>query len=190
MPFSIPEFGQMARSSRRRQACHCRPGRQCLREIGVGRGSDGALNRGYQVEIIDGAVLAHSAPGWAGQKARLQARGCLDRGLTYLEGRKPDSHSTRCLPCFGNHEAQLLRMCNVSIPNGPVSIACRKSASVNTPRASPGSNTIIKGGDCVAALEALPANSVDVIFADPPYNLQLVAAIWPVPDQVHGRRGQ
>jgi modification methylase len=33
-------------------------------------------------------------------------------------------------------------------------------------------DTIIKG-DCVAALEALPANSIDVIFADPPYNLQL-----------------
>ena len=33
-------------------------------------------------------------------------------------------------------------------------------------------NSIIKG-DCVAALEALPANSVDVVFADPPYNLQL-----------------
>lgn len=33
-------------------------------------------------------------------------------------------------------------------------------------------NSIIKG-DCVAALEALPDQSVDVIFADPPYNLQL-----------------
>ncbi|MEX3007969.1 site-specific DNA-methyltransferase [Hoeflea sp. TYP-13] len=33
-------------------------------------------------------------------------------------------------------------------------------------------DTIIKG-DCVAALEALPEKSVDVIFADPPYNLQL-----------------
>lgn len=33
-------------------------------------------------------------------------------------------------------------------------------------------NSIIKG-DCVAALEALPSNSVDVVFADPPYNLQL-----------------
>jgi len=31
-------------------------------------------------------------------------------------------------------------------------------------------NSIIKG-DCVAALEALPANSVDVVFADPPYNI-------------------
>ena len=40
--------------------------------------------------------------------------------------------------------------------------------------AVPGSwiDTIIKG-DCVAALEALPNHSVDVIFADPPYNLQL-----------------
>ncbi|KKX28275.1 site-specific DNA-methyltransferase [Rhizobium sp. LC145] len=33
-------------------------------------------------------------------------------------------------------------------------------------------NSIIKG-DCVAALEALPDQSVDAIFADPPYNLQL-----------------
>ncbi|MEC9343569.1 MAG: site-specific DNA-methyltransferase [Pseudomonadota bacterium] len=33
-------------------------------------------------------------------------------------------------------------------------------------------DSIIRG-DCVAALEALPEHSVDVIFADPPYNLQL-----------------
>ncbi|MDF1632181.1 site-specific DNA-methyltransferase [Mycoplana sp. MJR14] len=33
-------------------------------------------------------------------------------------------------------------------------------------------DTIIRG-DCVAALDALPDQSVDVIFADPPYNLQL-----------------
>ncbi|MEQ9247940.1 MAG: modification methylase, partial [Nitratireductor sp.] len=30
-------------------------------------------------------------------------------------------------------------------------------------------DTIIKG-DCVAALDRLPEKSVDVIFADPPYN--------------------
>ncbi|WP_337266323.1 site-specific DNA-methyltransferase [Oryzifoliimicrobium ureilyticus] len=42
-------------------------------------------------------------------------------------------------------------------------------------------DTIIKG-DCVAALEALPTNSVDVIFADPPYNLQLGGALHR-PDQ-------
>ncbi len=42
-------------------------------------------------------------------------------------------------------------------------------------------NSIIKG-DCVAALNALPDNSVDVIFADPPYNLQLGGALHR-PDQ-------
>ena len=42
-------------------------------------------------------------------------------------------------------------------------------------------NSIIKG-DCVAALEALPDKSVDVIFADPPYNLQLGGALHR-PDQ-------
>jgi modification methylase len=33
-------------------------------------------------------------------------------------------------------------------------------------------DTILKG-DCVAALNKLPENSIDVVFADPPYNLQL-----------------
>ncbi|SHL47082.1 site-specific DNA-methyltransferase [Roseibium suaedae] len=33
-------------------------------------------------------------------------------------------------------------------------------------------DTIIKG-DCVAALNRLPSKSVDLVFADPPYNLQL-----------------
>ena len=33
-------------------------------------------------------------------------------------------------------------------------------------------NTIIQG-DCVAAMNALPAGCVDLVFADPPYNLQL-----------------
>ena len=28
-------------------------------------------------------------------------------------------------------------------------------------------------GDCVAAIDSLPAASVDMVFADPPYNLQL-----------------
>ena len=42
-------------------------------------------------------------------------------------------------------------------------------------------DSIIKG-DCVAALEALPSQSVDVIFADPPYNLQLGGSLHR-PDQ-------
>lgn len=33
-------------------------------------------------------------------------------------------------------------------------------------------DTILRG-DCITALERLPAGSVDVVFADPPYNLQL-----------------
>lgn len=32
-------------------------------------------------------------------------------------------------------------------------------------------------GDCIAALAKLPAESVDVVFADPPYNLQLEQAL-------------
>jgi modification methylase len=38
--------------------------------------------------------------------------------------------------------------------------------------AEPWLDTILKG-DCVAALNRLPEKSVDVVFADPPYNLQL-----------------
>ncbi len=37
-------------------------------------------------------------------------------------------------------------------------------------------------GDCIAALERLPAESVDLVFADPPYNLQLENALTR-PDQ-------
>ena len=50
-----------------------------------------------------------------------------------------------------------------------------------SPRKSGWLDSIIKG-DCVAALEALPDQSVDVIFADPPYNLQLGGALHR-PDQ-------
>lgn len=42
-------------------------------------------------------------------------------------------------------------------------------------------DTILKG-DCVAALDRLPDHSVDVIFADPPYNLQLEGTLHR-PDQ-------
>ncbi len=33
-------------------------------------------------------------------------------------------------------------------------------------------------GDCVEVLSALPEKSIDLIFADPPYNLQLQQALW------------
>ena len=32
---------------------------------------------------------------------------------------------------------------------------------------------IVIEGDCLAELKKLPAASVDLVFADPPYNLQL-----------------
>src|SRR6266567_4376295 len=40
-----------------------------------------------------------------------------------------------------------------------------------TSKSSESSRVII--GDCVAEMAALPAASVDLVFADPPYNLQL-----------------
>ena len=33
-------------------------------------------------------------------------------------------------------------------------------------------------GDCVEALNGLPAESIDLVFADPPYNLQLRQELW------------
>lgn len=42
-------------------------------------------------------------------------------------------------------------------------------------------DTILKG-DCIAQMEKMPENSVDMIFADPPYNLQLDGALHR-PDQ-------
>lgn len=61
------------------------------------------------------------------------------------------------------------------------SLAGNRPESKNSTTNSPWLNSIIKG-DCVAALEKLPANSVDVIFADPPYNLQLEGTLHR-PDQ-------
>jgi modification methylase len=49
----------------------------------------------------------------------------------------------------------------------------RRGASKRTPRVSfPNSETILTG-DCVAEMAKLAAGSVDLVFADPPYNLQL-----------------
>ena len=33
-------------------------------------------------------------------------------------------------------------------------------------------------GDCREVLDSLPENSVDLVFADPPYNLQLQGELW------------
>jgi len=54
-------------------------------------------------------------------------------------------------------------------------VVSRRGASVRTPRVSFESarSSQILVGDCVAAMARLPAESVDLVFADPPYNLQL-----------------
>ncbi len=51
-------------------------------------------------------------------------------------------------------------------------VVSRRGASVRAPRVSFESGRIVVG-DCVAAMAELPAASVDLVFADPPYNLQL-----------------
>src|SRR6202051_1391254 len=54
-------------------------------------------------------------------------------------------------------------------------VVSRRGASDRAPRGS--SKASERGrvliGDCVAEMAALPAESVDLVFADPPYNLQL-----------------
>ena len=59
-------------------------------------------------------------------------------------------------------------------------VVSRRGASVRTPRvsfespeSSPRASARIVVGDCVAEMTKLPAASVDLVFADPPYNLQL-----------------
>jgi modification methylase len=54
-------------------------------------------------------------------------------------------------------------------------VVSRRGASVRAPRVSfqSAASARILIGDCVAEMAKLPAASVDLIFADPPYNLQL-----------------
>ncbi len=54
-----------------------------------------------------------------------------------------------------------------------LSLAELDAASVIKPSKSPSWVNFIIKGDCVPAMSALPEKSVDLIFADPPYNLQL-----------------
>jgi modification methylase len=54
-------------------------------------------------------------------------------------------------------------------------VVSRRGASVRAPRFSfkPVESGRILIGDCIAEMAKLPAESVDLVFADPPYNLQL-----------------
>ena len=65
-------------------------------------------------------------------------------------------------------------------------VVSRRGASARAPRTkfeSALSHRIIVG-DCVAEMSKLPAGSVDVVFADPPYNLQLKGDLKR-PDESH-----
>jgi len=56
--------------------------------------------------------------------------------------------------------------------------SCVRSRASQTPGpASAGHLDTILVGDCIPTLESLPAGSVDAVFADPPYNLQLEGAL-------------
>ncbi len=71
--FSNPEFGQwLDRHGIGKLVIAGLDGNACVKST-----ADGALNRGYRVEIVDDAVLAYSSTGWAGHKERLKARGAL-----------------------------------------------------------------------------------------------------------------
>jgi len=52
-------------------------------------------------------------------------------------------------------------------------VASRRGAPLRAPRGVSESPHRVILGDCVAELAKLPAASVDLVFADPPYNLQL-----------------
>src|SRR5215203_1224042 len=65
-------------------------------------------------------------------------------------------------------------------------VVSRRGASARAPRTkfeSPSSARIVVG-DCVAEMSKLAAGSVDLVFADPPYNLQLKGDLKR-PDESH-----
>ena len=65
-------------------------------------------------------------------------------------------------------------------------VVSRRGASARTPRTKFEfeSSARIVVGDCVAEMSKLPAGSVDLVFADPPYNLQLKGDLKR-PDESH-----
>ena len=52
-------------------------------------------------------------------------------------------------------------------------VVSRRGAPSGAPRGVSGAPQRVLLGDCVAEMAKLPAASVDLVFADPPYNLQL-----------------
>src|SRR5207302_2741100 len=65
-------------------------------------------------------------------------------------------------------------------------VVSRRGASAKAPRTKFESESSVRivVGDCVAGMSKLPAGSVDLVFADPPYNLQLKGDLKR-PDESH-----
>ena len=69
----------------------------------------------------------------------------------------------------------------IQVSRTETSSARRRSTALVPPQTNPVSVALpldqILLGDCIASLNSLPAESVDLVFADPPYNLQLEGAL-------------
>src|SRR3978361_1762936 len=65
-------------------------------------------------------------------------------------------------------------------------VVSRRGGSPNAPptQVEPASRSRLVVGDCVAEMSKLPAGSGDLVFADPPYNLQLKGDLKR-PDESH-----
>ena len=80
-----------------------------------------------------------------------------------------------------------IALAGASGPKAQIQVTRTGTSTARAPRPFPIANAPlpldeIVVGDCVAALDRLPARSVDLVFADPPYNLQLEGALQR-PDQ-------
>ena len=58
------------------------------------------------------------------------------------------------------------------------SASVQPQASLPVPLPAPVSRVDLTHGDCIAGMAALPAASVDLIIADPPYNIGVQGSAW------------
>ena len=73
-----------------------------------------------------------------------------------------------------------MRMLRAGASRLPAQIQVLRTGAGKTKRPAaivPAPRDAILIGDCVAEMDRLPAESVDLVFADPPYNLQLEGAL-------------
>src|SRR5918911_2827594 len=79
------------------------------------------------------------------------------------------------MPAVGWKVSRRRRVPSDRVPSSLVMRLSRRGAPVRAPRVSSNRSQTsrIVIGDCIAEMAALPAASVDLVFADPPYNLQL-----------------